>query len=113
MSNPNTTPQSSTSDLKPLISSSKATAKKQSLGEKVLSTIFDGPPGTKSSKLAHEVKDKWDEDKLDIPRTEREEKERQARIAKRNEVVGGGDGARTNDLQKEGWGGAMLAEGNI
>ncbi|EPE32847.1 hypothetical protein GLAREA_05859 [Glarea lozoyensis ATCC 20868] len=113
MSNPTPTPQSSTSDLKPLIPSPKSPPKKQSLGEKVLSAMFDGPPGTKSSKLAHELKDKWDEDKLDISRTEKEEKERQARIAKRNEMVRGGDGARTNDLQKGGWGGAMLADGNI
>ncbi|KAF4625299.1 hypothetical protein G7Y89_g12872 [Cudoniella acicularis] len=98
-------PESSTSDLKPL---NPSKSNKRSLGEKILSAIFDGPSGTESSKLGRELREKWEEDKLDIPRTEKEEKERQARILKRNEMIGGGDGVRTNDMQKGGWGGAML-----
>lgn len=78
-----------------------------------MSFIFDGPSGTDSSKLARELREKYEEDKRDdIPRTAREEKERQERIKKRGEIVGGGDGVRTNDMQKGGWGGANLALGH-
>lgn len=67
-----------------------------------MSAIFDGPACTASLKLERELREKFEEDKLDIPRTEQEEKERQARIRKRGEIIGGGDGVRTNDMQKEG-----------
>jgi hypothetical protein len=148
MSTSNLVPKSSTSDLKLLNSPSETKSNKRSLGEKVLSAMFDGPSGTRSSKNDRELREKWEEDKLDIPRTDKEEKERQggerttrrrkndkeekerqggerttrrrkndkeekerqARIQKRNEMVVGGDGARTNDMQKEGWSGAMLAQ---
>lgn len=84
---------------------------KRSLGEKIMSLIFDGPSGTDSQREAKNLRDKWEEDKLDIPRTEKEEKARQARNKKRAEISGGGDGVRTNDMQKGGWGGAMLGPG--
>lgn len=108
MSNSYTTPQSSTSDLKPTRSPSDSKSNKRSVGEKILSAMFDGPSGTRSSKLERELREKWAEDRLDIPRTEKEEKARQVRIQTRSEMMGGGDGVRTNDMQKEGWGGAML-----
>lgn len=74
--------------------------------------MFDGPSCTRSSKLERELREKWEEDELDIPRTEKEEKERQARIQNRREMMGGGDGVRTNDMPKGGWGGAMLGDGH-
>jgi len=75
--------------------------------------MFDGPSGTDSSKLDRELREKYDEDKRDdILRTEKEERERQARRKKRAEIMGGGDGVRTNDMQKGGWGGAGLALGH-
>ncbi|KAF8859133.1 hypothetical protein BDZ45DRAFT_366327 [Acephala macrosclerotiorum] len=84
---------------------------KRFIGEKILSFLFDGPSGTDSQKLDRQLRDKYDEDKRDdVNRTEKEERERQARIKKRAEIMGGGDGVRTNDMQKEGWGGAMLAQ---
>jgi hypothetical protein len=93
--------------------SSTTSKSKRSIGEKILSFMFDGPSGTDSSKLDRELREKYDEDKRDdIPRTPKEERERQARIKKRNEIMGGGDGVRTNDMQKEGWGGAGLALGH-
>lgn len=76
-----------------------------------MSVLFDGPSGTESQRNAKEMREKWEEDKLEIPRTEKEEKARQARNKKRAEISGGGDGVRTNDMQKGGWGGAMLGPG--
>jgi hypothetical protein len=99
---------SETPSLTDLKSPSATKKSKRSLGEKIMSFIFDGPPGTESSKNARELREKYEEDKLEIPRTEKEEKERQARIKKRSEIIGGGDGVRTNDMQKGGWGGANL-----
>jgi hypothetical protein len=81
---------------------------KRSLGERLLSLMFDGPADPE-----RKLRETYDEDRRDdIVRTEKEEKERQERIKKRVERVGGGDGVRTNDMQKEGWGGAMLAQGH-
>ncbi|KAE8441326.1 hypothetical protein EG329_005521 [Mollisiaceae sp. DMI_Dod_QoI] len=97
----------------PNLKKSPKNSQKRSLGEKIMSLIFDGPSGTESSKTDRELRDKYEEDKLDdIPRTEKEERERQARIKKRAAMVGGGDGVRTNDMQKGGWGGAGLALGH-
>ncbi len=102
-----------TSDHIPNLKKSPKNSQKRSLGEKIMSLIFDGPSGTESSKTDRELRDKYEEDKLDdIPRTEKEERERQARIKKRAAMVGGGDGVRTNDMQKGGWGGAGLALGH-
>jgi hypothetical protein len=106
MPNSCTSTQSSTSRLK---HSSKSPQSKRYLGEKIMSLMFDGLSGTHSSKNDRELREKYDEDQLDIPRTEQEEKERQLRLRTRAEIVGGGDGVRTNDMQKEGWGGANLA----
>jgi hypothetical protein len=83
--------------LKP--STTKAKSKRY-IGEKILSLVFHGPSGTSSSKNERELREKYEEDKLDIPKTEKEEKERQVRI-KRAEINWGGDGVRTNDMQKE------------
>jgi hypothetical protein len=91
-------------------SNPKTKSNKRSIGERIMSAIFDGPSGTESSKLERELREKFDEDKLDIPRTEKEEKERQARMRKRGDIIGGGDGVRTNDMQKEGWAGANLGQ---
>lgn len=116
MSSSTPSTQSQSQESKPSPSPSlapKPPQNKRSISEKILSLIFDGPPGTDSSKLERELREKYEEDKRDdIPRTEKEEKERQARIKKRAEILGGGDGVRTNDMQKEGWGGAGLALGH-
>jgi len=93
-------------------SGTKPSENKRSIGEKIMSAIFDGPSGTQSSKNERELREKYEEDRLDIPRTEQEEKERQARIRKRADINGGGDGVRTNDMQKGGWGGSALALGH-
>lgn len=86
---------------------------KRSISEKVISFIFDGPSGTASKRNERELREKWDEDKRDdIPRTAEEEKQRRARMKKRAEIVGGGDGLRTNDLRKGGFGGAGLGVGH-
>ncbi len=73
-----------------------------------MSEIFDGPSGTRAHKNEKELRETWEDDKLEKPRSEQDEKVRQERNTKRGEMVGGGDGVRTNDLQKGGWGGAML-----
>jgi hypothetical protein len=93
-------------------SSSCSSNNSRSLVEKLLSFMFDGPSGTRASKNDRELRDKYEEDKLDVPRTEEEERQRQKRVQKRADIVGGGDGVRTNDMQKEGWGGANLALGH-
>jgi hypothetical protein len=54
-----------------------------SIGKKILSFIFGDMPGKASGKGDRELRMLSDEDKLDIPRTEQEEKERQARIKRR------------------------------
>jgi len=80
---------------------------KRHIGEKILSLMFHGPSGTASSKNERELREKYEEDKLSIPRIEKEEKERQVRI-KRAEINWGGDGVRTKDMQKEGSVGAAF-----
>ena len=64
---------SDVSSLPDLKSSSDTRAKKHSVGEKIISFMFDGPLGTASSKNARELRKKWEDDKLDIPRTAEEE----------------------------------------
>lgn len=84
---------------------------KTSIGEKVASFIFDGPSTGENARNVKDLSEKWDEDKRDdIPRTEKEEKERQKRIKKRSEIMRGRDGLRTNDMAKGGWGGAMMGQ---
>jgi hypothetical protein len=75
-------------------------SQKRSIGEKVLSFILDGPLGTTASKTDRELRKNFEEDKLDFPRTEKEERERQERIKKRQAIVGG-----HGDIQKGAWGG--------
>jgi len=94
-----------------LVSNKHIKSDKPSRFERILSAIFDGHPGTAAAKAERELKEKFEEDKLDIPRTEKEERERRARMMKRGEIVGGGDGVRHNDMQKGGWGGAALGGG--
>lgn len=91
---------SDVSSLADLKDPSAIKASKRSLREKILSFVLDGPPGTASSRNERELRQRWDEDKLDIPRTPQEEKERQERMKRRREIIGGGDGLRTNDMQK-------------
>lgn len=71
---------------------------KRSLTERILSAIFDGPSGTNSSKTNRELRENFESDKLDLPRTAQEEKERRGRMMKRGAIVGGGDGVRPTDM---------------
>lgn len=89
-----------------------AKANKRSIGERIVSFMFDGPPGTASKKNERALREKWEEDRVEIPRTEEEEKQRRIRMQKRAEITGGGDGLRTNDMQKGGFGGANLGVGH-
>ena len=66
----------------------KTNIPKRSIGERIMSVSIDGPAGTTASKLERELREESEEDQLDIPRTEKEEKERQARILNRGEIIG-------------------------
>jgi hypothetical protein len=75
-------PSSKISDVSPNVSSVTQKSK-HSIGKKFLSFMFGELPGKTSAKDDRELRMLFEEDKLDIPRTEQEEKERQARIKKR------------------------------
>jgi hypothetical protein len=82
--------------------------------ERMFEKLFYGPSSFGSGKVERGMKENRDQDRIDnpeVPRTAKEERERQKRLEKRVEIAGGGDGLRHNDMKKGGWGGTMSGGG--
>jgi hypothetical protein len=88
-----------------LISKKEDQANEHSRFKRILHAVLGSPKETDVSKAARELKEKTEEDKLEFPRTEEEERERQARIEKRRQAVRGNAMPKISDVPKK-WGDA-------